>query len=383
MKTYYLPIALILVLLAQCSGPTETAGGASDTEVGRIAGTARNAHGEILPSAAIDLFRNDTGGPTDEEPVRSTSADTEGKFAFERIPFGTYRLQGISRDSSHVFVGPGIQLSKGTKEHTIEVEMETGGAVYGLITPGFVYPREIRCLNSAFRASVQADHSFSFPLLPRGIAVLVTVVVDTATGTRAAIAVDTVHNSPSMTDTLSEFPSPISLFLRDSLLVSNFENASLRTPFGTSWIQHPTGNMGTFGIDSLGAEQSAGALSAVCDGDAESCRYDFGFLFGDTLAGLPFCRDLTGLSGISFLTRSTGARLRVFLQTPLSTDISVITIDQVPEQWTRFTVYRDDFDVSDRPGILEAIEGVRFEMVSDNDESTGKVWIDDPTLYFD
>ncbi len=381
MKTVYLPIALILVILAQCSGPTETAGGASDTEVGRIAGTARNAHGEILPHAAIDLCRSDTGGSTGEAPVRSTSADTEGKFAFERIPFGTYRLQGISQDSSHVFVSPGIQLSTGTKEHTIEVKMETGGAVYGLFTPGFVYPREIRCLNTAFRASVQADHSFSFPLLPEGNVLLVTIVVDTATGSRAAIAVDTVYNNPGMTDTLSKFPSPIPLLQGDSLVVSDFENASLRTPFATNWIQHTKGNAGTISIDSLGAEQSTGALWAVCA--AASRQYSFGFSFGDTLAGVPFCQNLTGLSGVSFLTRITRARLRVFLQTPLSTDISVVTIDQVPEQWTRFTVYRHDFDLSDRPGVLEAIESVRFEIVSDSEGSTGRVWIDDPTLYFD
>src|SRR5687767_15791549 len=86
--------------------------------VSQVQGTVQDSTGAVLPGVTVTITQTATG------LVRTTTSDTEGRYVFQALPVGPYRLEA-SLNGFRPYAQTGIVLQVNVNP-TIPVRMELG-----------------------------------------------------------------------------------------------------------------------------------------------------------------------------------------------------------------------------------------------------------------
>jgi hypothetical protein len=120
-------VGLVIVIIAL--GLAVAANASQGT--GKISGTARDSHDQVLPGVKVQLRNVDTG-----QLVATTRAGADGAFEFTGLNPGTYIVELVDESGKIIGLSPSTALAVGGAVTGLVVVASAAGAVAGAAAAG-------------------------------------------------------------------------------------------------------------------------------------------------------------------------------------------------------------------------------------------------------
>jgi hypothetical protein len=345
--------ALLLLGSAPGCAPNPVTAGGTDMPNERsasIRGRILDSAGEPLAGAAVSLFAALALQQADAEAVARTRTNTAGRYAFDSLAAGSYRVLALSADSTRVALSEALDISASdtaTVEPVVRMAAAVRGAAAVAIPPGKT--PVVSILHTPYAVPLAPDGGFAFYHLPADTHIAVLALHDT-TGRPVVVARDTVvvtHGTTAVVDTLRL----MSIARADTVvLVDDFEDGDRWNNLSRDWWSYTDGT-----VNPAPAHPSAIVRDTVVAGGAGNSGYAAHIAYSlDSLRGWSFVGygtwlspftgkeyavsvDVTGLDSVALWLKGSPQHIRLNIYSPVS-DLHFVVADSLEPgpEWTRY-----------------------------------------------
>ena len=346
-------IAIVAILFSCSMGPTQTAGGTTDTGNARIIGQAFLPSGSPASGARVLLFSESADAmPTRSSALDSTEADTNGAYLFDSLYQGNYAITASIVDSLSLFVRTGIKVAVSGMDIPVTNTMMRGGALSVPVSSVMGNGVIIGIYSLYISAPAQAGSTVTLSPIPAGTWIFIAWKPDIR-NQPLVLFLDTVviaEGAVTLLDTIKTIGFPAG----SSALLDDFEDGNQTNSFGGGWWTFNdsvlNGNSRILPDSATGMLLSMvvpGATSSVYAahiayqlGTTEPNFADMGCDIVPRYNELFNCRDFSGLKGFSVWLKGDGGRTGALLipGVPSLPNLDILAIDSAPAAWTRYHV---------------------------------------------